>query len=200
MGGGVEPGIGAALLFVLATILLASSVRGLLRRICPPLVPPRLAEALVILGAFAGSGLLWWNPPSGVAGFSEVRNQAVALRKPMEWISQNVPPGSVVLSTPAYSASIAALAGRRVLFPPPMDPAPPLPEPYRRSRLFESTLQGRPVARLAEAFSATHLFLGPGEPTPPVGTGTEPEDEPRLQLVPVYEDARDFRVFLLARK
>jgi hypothetical protein len=120
----------------------------------------------------------------------------------MNWIRRNVPESSVVLASPAYSAPIAALAGRRVLFPPLLegDAHTAISEPFRRSRLAETTRRGRPVARLAEAFSVTHLFLGPGEPSPPAGAEASAGGEPRFGLVLEYQDAKDFRVFRLVKK
>ena len=90
----------------------------------------------------------------------------------------------------------------RFFFPSPEDggAGASLEEPFRRARLTESTLRGEPIARLADAFSATHLFLGPGETTPVAVAGTDPGDEPRLSLVLVYQDAEGFRVFRLAKK
>ena len=120
----------------------------------------------------------------------------------MEWIRGNVPANSVVLASPMYSVPIAALAGRRVLFSPSEGARAQtsLPEPFRRARLLESTRLGLPLERLAEGFSVTHLFLGPGEATPPAATERPGDSEPRLILVPVYEDVKDFRVFRLMKK
>jgi len=201
LGGGVAPGAAAALL-VGATIALASPLRAALRSALHAPVRTRRAEALLLLCVFCGSGLLWWDPRGTVAGFDESRGDNSALRRPLEWIERNVPATSVVLASPAYSAPIAALAGRRVLFPPLADGAArsPLPEPFRRARLAETARRGQPVARLAEAFSVTHLFLGPGEPDPPVDTPTPESGEPRLDLVLEYRDAKDFRVFRLVKK
>lgn len=201
LAGGTEPGL-AALLLITASVLLASPVRRFLRGISSVRVPAHRLEALILFAALAGSGLLWWDPVASVPGFEATRDDLTALERPMKWIRDNVPPDRVVLAAPEYSASIAALAGRRVLFPPPAEEGAveALSEPFRRNRLYRSTLQGLPSARLAEAFSATHLFLGPGEATPPSAEDVEGGGEPRLRLVPVYADAEDFRVFLLAKK
>ncbi len=200
--GGMEPSAVAVLLLACATILFTSPLRAVLRRASPSPCVARRLEAFLLLAAFGGSGLFWWDPAKTVPGFVEARDGGAALQKPLGWIAQNVPAGDVILASPAYSAHIAALAGRRVLFPPPAEggASVSLPEPFRRARLAESILRGRPIARLAEAFSVTHLFLGPGEATPIAGTETDAADEPRLSLVLVYQDIKDFRVFRLAKK
>ncbi len=200
--GGAEPSVTAALFLTAAAAVLASPLRAAFREITSSPGSARRAEALLLLCVFSGSGLLWWDPPRSVTGFNEARNENAALLRPMEWIGQNVPAGSVVLASPVYSASIAALAGRRVLFSPSADARDQaaLPEPFRRARLAETTRRGRPLARLAEGFSVTHLFLGPGEPTPPAATEASPDEEPRMTLVAVYQDLKDFRVFRLVKK
>ena len=202
VSGGAEPGPLAALLLIAATIALTSPVRAALRRALRSLDRARRAEAVLLLCVFGGSGLFWWDALSSVRGFGESRDGNAGLQRPMEWIRRNVPPGSVVLASPAYSAPIAAFGGRRVLFPPPSETGAQeaLGEPFRRARLAETARRGQPVARLAEAFSVTHLFLGPGEASPPMMTEGAPTDEPRLGLVLVYEDAEDFRVFRLVKK
>jgi hypothetical protein len=200
--GGAAPDLAAALLLSGATVVLTSPLRGALRRALTSPGRARRAEALLLLCAFGGSGLLWWNPPESVAGFHEARDVNAALLRPMDWIRRNVPTRSVVLASPAYSAPIAAFAGRRVLFPPSAEAgaAPTLGEPFRRARLAETTRLGQPLARLADAFSVTHLFLGPGEASPAAVAETSAADEPRLGLVLVYHDAKDFRVFQLVKK
>lgn len=200
--GGAEGGVTAALFLSITTVILASPLRAALRKALSSPGPARGAEALLLLCVFGGSGLPWWDPPRSVPGFAEARNENAALLRPMEWIRQNVPAGSVVLASPVYSAPIATLAGRRVLFSPSADAGAQatLPEPFRRARLAESTRLGRPVARLAEGFSVTHLFLGPGEATPEAAAELPGDDEPRMILVPVYQDVKDFRVFRLVKK
>jgi hypothetical protein len=201
LAGGAEPGATAALLLSGAAMILASPLRAALRRISSSAAMARRAEALCLLCSFGGSGLLWWDPPHSVAGFNEARDENASLQESMGWIRRNVPKNAVVLASPEYSAPIAAFGGRRVLFPPPADAALiSLREPFRRTRLSESTRLGQPLARLAEAFSVTHLFLGPGEIDPPARTEASGTTEARLKLELVYQDARDFRVFRLARK
>lgn len=197
---GVGPGAISAGLLISGSLVLASPVRVLLRRASASARAARRNEAFFLLCAFCGSGLFWWHPPKSVPGFAEATDESPALRKPLAWLARNVPAGDVVLTSPAYSALVAALAGRRILYPPPADAVVSLSEPFRRARLAASTLQGRPIARLANAFSLSHLFLGPGEPSPVPGPGTGPDDEPRLSLVLIYEDAEDFRVFRLTKK
>lgn len=197
--GGAEPGVLSSLALAGASIALASPLRAAARSLLkasPSAV--RLLEAVLLLSVFAGSGLFWWNPARALPGFIEAREGGAMLRKPLEWIRTNVPKTSVVLASPAYSAQLATFTGRRVLFPPPGDPTP-LSEPFRRARFAESCRKGEPIARLAEAFSVTHLFLGPGEKTPPKPE-TEDVKEPRLGLVLVYEDVEDFRIFRLLKK
>jgi hypothetical protein len=200
-GGAQRPAV-AALLLTAASILLASPLRAILRQTLRSSGTTRRAEALCLLAAFSGSGLFWWNPPKTLAGFKESRDRGTSLRRPLDWIAVNVPPNDVILASTAYSAPIAALAGRRVLFAPLVESGPALSVPgsARRTRLFESTLRGRPIARLAEAFSVTHLFLGPGEATPVASAEPDPPGDPRLRLVLVYQDMEDFRVFRLAKK
>lgn len=200
--GGTGPTATAALLICGATIILAGPLRVVIRREAPNRARARRVEALTLLCVFGGSGLLWWDPPTSVIGFNEASGENEALRRPMDWIRRNVPATSVVLASPTYSTQIAALAGRRVLFPPSADRRleAPLAEPFRRARLAESTRLGAPLARLAERFSVTHLFLGPGEPSPPAGAQAAPTDEPRLSLDLVYQDVEDFRVFRLVKK
>lgn len=202
LDGGTQPGTSTALLLNGTTMILASPLRAALRRVFSSSARARRAEALLILCVFGGSGVLWWDPPTSVAGFNEARNENAALQRPMDWMRRNVPSRSVVLASPAYTAPIAALAGRRVLFSPSAEPGTQnsLREPFRRARLAESTRLGQPLARLAEDFSVTHLFLGPGEASPPAGVETSTADEPRLRLVLVYQDVEDFRVFRLAKK
>ena len=192
----------SALPLMVASLVISSPLRAALRVFSSSLASARRAEALVLLCVFGGSDLFWWNPPRTVAGFAESRDLVAALRRPLDWISLNVPADQVILASPSYSAPIAALAGHRVLFPSKVDPrAGAAPgEPFRRNRLRESTLRGEPIERLAEAFSVTHLFLGPGEASPPLGVETRSPDEPRMRLVLVYQDAEDFRVFRLAKK
>lgn len=202
LAGGVEPSVAGGLLFAGLTLVLASPVRAMLRVASSSAAGARRAEALTLLCVFLGSGLAWWNPARSIADFGEARSDNVALLRAMDWIRGSVPKSSVVLASPAYSASIAALAGRRVLVPPPTvgdAPRTALPEPFRRLRLVESVRLGHPIERLADAFSVTHLVLGPGEPNPEIGLES-PTDEPRMKLVLVYEDVRDFRVFRLAKK
>lgn len=200
--GGREPTATAAIFVCAATIILASPLRVAIRRAVSNLAMARRIEAMSLLCVFGGSGLFWWDPPRSVPCFDEARNDNAALQRPMDWIRRNVPAGSVVLASPTYSAQIAALAGRRVLFPPSADGGTEalLREPFRRARLYESTRLGAPLARLAAGLSVTHLFLGPGEPSPPAAAPEAPDDEPRLKLDLVYQDVEDFRVFRLARK
>ena len=200
--GDAESGTVGPLLLLAASIVLVSPIRAFLRGAGSSPARARNLEAVVLLAVFAGSSLFWFDPPATLKGYRESRRTRAALLKPLEWIARNVPPGDVVLASAPYNASIAALAGRRVLFPLSGDDGRtgPLREPFRRTRLMESTLQGRPIERLANGFSATHLFLGPGEGTPPDGEALEATDEPVLRLVLVYQDAEDFRVFRLAKK
>lgn len=200
--GGLESSATGSLLLVAASTILASPLRVTLRRACPSGRATRRVEAMVLLGAFCGSGLFWWTPKKSVDGFEEATDDRAALRRPLAWMAENVPAGDVILASPAYSAPIAALTGRRVLFPSSGEGGggASLSEPFRRARLAESTLRGQPITRLANAFSVTHLFLGPGEASPLPTDGAYPGDEPRLGLVLAYQDAEDFRVFRVARK
>jgi len=200
--GGAEGGVAAPLFLSVTAVILASPLRAALRKALRSSRSAGRAEACLLLCVFGGSGLLWWDPPRSVPGFNESRNENAALLRPMEWIRRNVPATSVVLASPLYSAPIAAMAGRRVLFSPSVDTRAQasLPEPFRRARLAESTRLGRPLARLAEGFSVTHLFLGPGEAGPPAVADLPGNDEPRMILVPVYQDVKDFRVFRLVKK
>jgi len=200
--GGTEPTAAMALLLCVATMILTGPLRSLIRRGVSDPARARRVEALVLLCAWGGSGLFWWDPPKSVAVFRRAKDGNEALRRSMDWMRRNIPAGGVVLASPAYSAQIAALAGRRVLLPPAGDEssAAPLREPFRRARLVESTRVGAPLARLAEAFSVTHLFLGPGEADPPAGRQGDLAEEPRLRLDLVYQDPEDFRVFRLAKK
>ena len=191
---------GMALLLV--SLLLAAPLRAVVRLLSPSPGSARRLEAGLLLCAFGGSGLLWWNPSRTVPGFVGSSNPGAALRRPLDWIALHVSPGDVILASPAYSAPIAALSGRRVLFPPPGEGRfhEALREPFRRARLRDSVLQGAPIARLAGDFSLTHVFLGPGEPSPPRPAQEGASDEPLMRLVPVYEDIEGFRVFRLAKK
>ena len=120
--------------------------------------------------------------------------------RPLRFISENVPVDGVVLASPDYSAAIAALSGRRVLFPPRLGDEPAMPSPPRRARLLSLALEGRPPERLASLFAVTHLLLGPGEPTPPSPDTVLASDPEVMDLVPVYRDVKDFRVFRLDKK
>jgi hypothetical protein len=202
LGGGAEPGAFSALAHCAAAIILASPLRAALRSFVPAPLSRRRAEGFLLLCVLGGSGLVWWDPPTSVRGFNAARDENKALRQPMAWIRSNVPADSVVLASPLYSASIAAFAGRRVLFLPSVDSGTQtsLPEPFRRARLAESARRGRPLARLAESFGVTHLFLGPGEPGPPLVTDAPSDGETVMALVPEYRDLRDFRVFRLVKK
>lgn len=201
LAGGAESPATGALSLVATVFILASPLRAALRLGFASSASRRRAEAVLLLCVFGGSGLVWWDPPRSVAGFNQARDVNEALLEPIDWIRRNVPATSVVIASPEYSAAIAAFAGRRVLMPP-SEPGSqtPLREPFRRSRLIESVRLGQPVERLADAFSVTHLLLGPGEPGPGVGAEPSPINEPRMNLVLVYEDVKDFRVFRLAKK
>ena len=202
MDGGAEASALGALVLVCISMILASPLRAAIRRWSFSAEAALRIEALLLLAAFAGSGLFWWTPTETVPGFAESRNEGVALRRLLDWVAANVPRSGVVLASRSYSIPIAAVAGRRVLFPP-LDPEArglSLPEPSRRARLLESTLKGRPIARLAAAFSVTDLLLGPGEPTPVMTDENGENDAEGLSLVLVYQDSKDFRVFRLAKK
>lgn len=191
----------AALFLGVAGLCLASPTRALLRRTLASAWAARRVEALTLLCVFAGGGVFWWDPARTIPGYDEATDANEALLRPMAWIRENVPRKSVIVASPEYSAAVAALGGRRVLLPPATtEPNPPLPEPFRRARLFDSARQGRPIARLAEAFSATHLFLGPGEQNPADGEEPAPTGELRLHLALVYQDAKDFRIFQFVKK
>jgi hypothetical protein len=185
-----------------ASIILAPSLRALLRRASPSSARFRAAEAVVLVAVFTGSGLFWWEPSTTLKGFAESRGGNGAVSRPMQWISRNVPAGDVVVTNPGYSTVVAAFGGRRVLFPAPDDTGhtDALTQPFRRARLLESTLEGRPSMRLAEEFGATHLFLGPGDKAPPDPETPAPLTQPTLRLVPAYQDAEDFRIFRLTKK
>jgi|CXWL01.1.fsa_nt_gi hypothetical protein len=202
LNGGAQASVAAALLLCGATFILGPPLRVAFRALAHSALAARRFEALVLLCAFSGSGLFWWDPPRNVPGFREARDENLALQRAMAWMRANIPPSSVVFASPSYSASVAAFAGRRVLFPPPgsIEALSPLREPFRRARLVESVRLGRPIARLARDFSVTHLFLGPGEVGPPEGAVLPVDAEARLELVLVYQDVKDFRVFLLAAK
>jgi len=189
-----------AVTLLLGSLLLAPPLRVGLRLVVRSPGFARRLEGVLLLCVFSGSGLFWWNPTQTVAGFVESTGAETALKKPLAWLAQHVGPDEVILTSPTYSAVVAAHAGRRVLVPPPAyGPAPTLREPFRRTRLRDSVYQGAPIARLARDFSLTHLFLGPGEPAP-VPPAEPPGGEPRLSLVLVYQDVEDFRVFRLATK
>ena len=190
----------APLLLIGATAILANPIRALIRAQSASAGKARRVEACVLLAVFGGGGLLWWNPPKTAAGFLEARNEGAAIRQPMEWIRHNLGTKDIVMTSPDYSATVAALTGRRVLLPPRGDAGMPAPEPARRARLYSSTLAGAPVARLADHFGATHLFLGPGEADPATPAPLDSEDEPRMALSLVYRDVRDFRIFRLTKK
>ncbi len=189
----------SAILFILATTMLAPMVRLLLRVLADSGDLTRRLEAALIALTFAGSGVLWWNPNHTTAGFTESRDVSSALKRPMNWIAANVENDGVILASPLYSASIAALGGRRVIFPIPSSFEGPLPQRARRARLYESVLNGRPAGHLVEAFSVSHLLLGPGDLSPTVGQ-TDNDAEVPFSLVLVYVDAEDFRIFRLAKK
>jgi hypothetical protein len=191
----------SALPLLLVTLILAPRLRAAIRGRCAGAARARRIESLVLLSAMAGSGLLWWTPTETTPGFAVSRDPGTSLRRPLEWLRGNVAPGDVVMASEEYSAAIAAIAGRKVLFWPPGGGSnESLPEPSRRSRLYATTLRGQPVARLAESFSATHLFLGPGQPEPIPQDRPGEASEPRMQLVLVYADIEDFRVFRLTKK
>jgi hypothetical protein len=200
IGGDAGP-LTSAVLLVFASALLTSPLRVVLRGLVRPPARRAAIEAIAIVAAFAGSGLLWWNPPQSVPGFHAAREATAALRRPLEWIRANVDPREILIASPSYSIPIAALGQRRVLWPPPGGDSGALPEPFRRARLYESVLRGRPNDRLADRFNATYLLLGPGEPTPRVDREQAlAAEEPVRELILVYEDAEDFRVFRLAKK
>ncbi len=186
---------------LLATLIMAPRLRTAIRARCASAARARRLEGLMLVSAMAGSGLLWWTPTETVPGFAVSRDPGTSLRRPLDWLRTNVPAGEVVMASEEYSAAIAAIAGRKVLFwPPGVGSNDSLPEPSRRSRLYATTLRGQPVARLTESFSATHLFLGPGQPEPIPQDRPGEASEPRMQLVPVYSDVEDFRVFRLTKK
>lgn len=196
--GGIEAGAAAWLCLTLATLILAARLRTAVRLISGSRTEARRFESVLLLCGFCGGGLFWWNPPHSLPGFREARSEGVTLGNALRFISENVPVEGVVLASPEYSAPIAALSGRRVLFAPQPADEPHLPP--RRERLLFEALEGRPPERLAGLFSVTHLLLGPGESTPVSPDDVVAADPEILSLVPVYEDAEDFRVFRLDRK
>jgi hypothetical protein len=201
--GGVEAGVGAAFLLGGAAFLLASPLRASIRAASSSPKVARHIEALLLVSVFGGSGLLWWDPPRSVTGFEEARDRHASLEGPMAWIRNNVPNDRFVLASPVYSAPIAAFAGRRVLFSPASTESQAriaLAEQPRREHLLDSARLGQPSAKMAEAFSVTHFFLGPGESIPLYAAAAPEGDEPSMKLVLVYRDVEDFRVFRLEKK
>lgn len=195
---GESAGVDAFLLLT-ASLILASPLRAMVRMSCASRRDVLRFEALMLLAAIGGSSLLWWAPTQTVPGFRAARDPATALLRPFVWIAANVPRNSVVLASPSYSTTIAALGQRRVIFQPSdhQSAAFLLDEPARRERLLGSALQGHPVARLAEAFSVTHLFVGPGQ----MKQEEVPDDDlERLRLDLVYQDPEGFRIFRLLKK
>jgi hypothetical protein len=198
--GGIEANVVSWLCLTLLTLMLAPRVRTAVRLISRSRFGVLRIESALLLCVFCGGGLFWWNPPRSLPGFREARAEGVALGRPLRFISENVPVDSVVLASPDYSAAVAALSGRRVLFPPRPGDEPAVPNPLRRARLLSLALEGRPPERLASLFSVTHLLLGPGEPTPPPPDTILASDPDVMRLIPVYQDVKDFRVFRLDRK
>ena len=189
----------AAIAAILATVALSPLLRVTCRRLSRNAGNRRRLEAIVIGWVFAGGGLFWWSPPDSLSGFPAARTEGSTLKRPLEWITANVPADEVVISSPDYASSIAALAGRRVLFGPQTHPVQPdLPEPFRRARLYASVVEGRPVLALATAFRTTHLLLGPGEDLQPHGDSTLLQGRGTLELA--YEDAKNFRVYRIVTK
>ncbi len=198
--GGIEANAVSWLCLTLLTLMLAPRLRTTVRLISRSRSGVLRLESALLLCVFCGGGLFWWNPPRSLPGFREARAEGVAMGRPLRFISENVPVDGVVLASPDYSAAIAALSGRRVLFPPRHEDATAVPNPLRRARLLSLALEGRPPERLASLFSVTHLLLGPGEPTPPSPDTLVASDPEVLGLVPVYQDVKDFRVFRLVKK
>jgi len=195
--GGIEANAASWFCLTLLTLMLAPRLRTGVRLISRTRTGAPRMESVLLLCAFCGGSVFWWNPPRSLPGFREAREGGVTLGRPLRFISENVPVEGVVLAAPDYSASIAALSGRRVLFAPRLEGEPALPGPPRRVRLLSLALEGRPPARLADLFSVTHLLLGPGEPTPAAQGEVVAADPEFMRLVPVYQDAKDFRVFRL---
>jgi len=197
-GGGADAvaWLGLALL----TLLQASRLRTAARLMSGSSAGARRLESVLLLCVFCGGSLFWWNPPRSLPGFLEARDKSVTLGKPLRFISENTPPESVILASPDYSAPIAALAHRRVLFAPRLEDEATIPGPPRRARLLAQAHEGRPTVRLAGLFSVTHLLLGPGEPTPPLPDPATEADLDVMSLAPIYQDAKDFRVFRLVKK
>ncbi len=195
--GGIEANAVSWLCLTLLTLMLAPRLRTAVRLISRSRSGVLRIESALLLCVFCGGSLFWWNPLRSLPGFREARAAGVAMGRPLRFISENVPVDGVVLASPGYSAAIAALSGRRVLFPSRLEDEPPVPNPLRRARLLSLTLEGRPPERLASLFSVTHLLLGPGEPTPPSPDTVLASDPEVMSLVPVYQDVKDFRVFRL---
>ena len=189
------------LITVCAGLLVASPARAATRQLSSPRTASSW-EAAALFFIFCGSGIFWWDPVATVDGFAEARSRSDAIRRPMEWIDVNVQKRDIVLASPEYSATIAAIGRHRVLFPPPTrdGTALALPEPFRRARLMESARKGRPIAALATSFDATHFLLGPGEPAPPTETAADSSDETAFGLQLVYHDVKDFRIFRFTKK
>jgi hypothetical protein len=198
--GGIEANAISWLCLTLLTLMLAPRLRTGMRLISRTRTGVLRLESALLLCVFCGGSVFWWNPPRSLPGFREAREGGVTLGRPLRFISENVPVEDVVLASPDYSAPIAALSGRRVLFAPRMEGEPALPGPPRRVRLLSLALEGRPPERLADLFSVTHLLLGPGEPTPASQDNGVAADPEAMGLVPVYQDAKDFRVFRLVKK
>lgn len=198
---GWRAGIGL-LLLAAASMASASGLRVVIRRASGSSARSQRVEALVLLTVFSGSGLFWWNPPQTSIPFLTSRNESAAILRPLSWIRTHVPRDKVVVASRSYVPFVAAHTGHRVLvlrFPGEGEELG-ISEPARRARFNQSVLEGRPVTRLAEHYSATHLLLGPGEETPVVPSPPRSLDEPASSLELLYQDAEDFRVFRFVRR
>ena len=199
--GGPESGI-EGILLIAVSILVASPLRAMIRLTQKTRARALRVEAALLVCACAGSGLFWWNPSDSNPDFEAARDRGHALRAPLEWIARNVPVDEVVIAAPGYSAPVAALAGRRVLFEPSATSGLDrlFEQPGRREYLLVTALEGFPKERLAKAFSARFLLAGPGELRLKQAPPENASDDPVLTLEPVYVDANDFHVFRLVKK
>lgn len=199
--GGGWAAAGAAA-FALASMALTPWLRVASRRALSSPGRARQAEAFVLLAAFSGSGLFWWEPTTTLRGFAESKDAGGAILQPLAWIRANTGREEVILTSNAYGAIVAARTGRRVLLltAPGESEVAATPEPARRARFYRSVMEGRPVARLSEHYATTHLLLGPGEAGPIAAPEPGVPGEETLDLTKVYEDAFDFRVFRFTKK
>jgi len=150
-----------------------------------------LAACLAILAP--GSVLVFWNPSTGSNAVyaRSLEPLSMTLEPALEWIRSETPPTTRVMASPAYAASVAVRAGRRVLRAAELRPAADEALRVRAERIL---LFRRPLPDWVRGYGIDYVLAAPGD-FRARGLG-QPQDligVPGLHLG--YRDASGIHVF-----